>query len=709
MRASAPIFAFVLASACSREEPPPAAPPVRNAPATAQPTAEPASTLRIEEQVLAGLRAQPYAAGTLADLALPEPYLRRVADRVIRANYWEQMRVIVADAPGSTSEAPQPAPGPADGPRVAPIRVHAHELGEGVLAARSALVEGPPERPGFRVELSAGGGTPAAPALAVDAALVPKDFVLKRLAREHLLPTTAAVIAELRAHSRPIDLATLSATGLPVDLLGFFAPPEQPAAGAGELVAWIDRLVGAKPAPAALAAELDRALFAFRPSAPGFRVASESGEETLDILRVQLTRGDHWGGTGDGGSVDLVRQLVEALPDVALLASLQGAELAKLQQTAANWNWPPRSRFDLVLEPGPLAQWAQDDAKVGFDAKGRVTLVPRFATRGELGANFVPGESFALEALPALGERIASSPLVFQGGNLYCFTHPVTHERTLLVGEAELHRNCALGLSGEQVRAALRAEFGVDRCMVLPAVGFHVDVEVSVRAVGGELVAFVNDQVTAAQLIVRCGLEALQRHGDLASADAARIEQLFAARELNAALGLLTPILQRGSPAPGQFSEAVARAFSLDASDNGPGNLLRFLAALDLLTGSSGAGEQAGLDPDTAAYLRSFARREKERRVLIRGLESAGLRIVPLPGSPEDTLGITPLNGIHDRTRYLFPTYGGIYQRLDEECRAILARTLGPDVKLVPVRCAETQRRGGALHCAAAAYPRPTR
>ncbi len=643
----------------------------------------------------------------MADLALPEPFLRRIADRVIRASYWDSFRVIVAEGPEHPPEAG--APTPRWEGRTAPVRVHRRSVPAEVLAARAAYVEGPPERPGFRARAQSGTVPAPQPPTSVDASLVPKDLVQKRLAKEGLLATTAAVIVELHARSKPVDLATLEACGLPVDWLAFFAPPEKPAASAEELVAWIDGLLAAKRDPAALAAELKGALFAFRPSSPGFRVASESGEETLDVLRVQLTRGDHWAGEGDGGSVDLVRQLVEALPDVALVASLNEPELAKFLITAGSWHWSPQSRFDLFVEPVPLAQWAQDDAKSGADASGTLTLVPRFASRGELGASFVPGETFALEGLLELGQRVVRSPLAFQGGNLYCITNPVTHERTLLVGEAELHRNCALGLTSEQVRAALRAEFGVDRCVVLPAVGFHVDVEVSVRAVGTELVAFVNDQMTAAQLIVQCGLDALQRHGDLAVADVAKLNALFAEKKLDQALAVLTPLLQRGAPGEGQFSEGVARAFSLDATDNGPGNLLRFLAALDLLTGTSGAGEQKSLDPNTAAYLRSFLRREKERFVFIRGLESAGLRIVPLPGFPEDTLGITPLNGIHERGRYLFPAYGGIYQRLDDESRAILARTLGPGVALVPIRCAETQRRGGALHCAAAAYARQAR
>jgi len=335
--------------------------------------------------------------------------------------------------------------------------------------------------------------------------------------------------------------------------------------------------------------------------------------------------------------------------------------------------------------------------------------VPRYASRGELGAHFVPGETFAPDGLALLGQRVLASPLSFQGGNLYCCTNPKNGERLLLLGEAELHRNTSLGLSREQVLAAFRAEFGVDRCVVLPAVSFHIDVELSVRAVGGELVAFVNDQASAAQLIIGCGLDALRAHGDLPAGDLERIRALLGERRLSEAFAILTPVLERGSKAPGQFSESIARAFRAGPADSGPGNMLRFLAAIDCLAGLSGAGEQPDLDAHSAAYLRSYLRRERERYTLVHGLESLGMRIVPLPGWPEDALGITPLNGIHEQKRYLLPTYGGLYRPLDDACAEILARTLGSAVELVRVGCAESQRRAGALRCSVSATFGPAR
>ena len=659
-------------AACSRKQA--AAPPAPTPAAAPKPTS-------VEDEVLANLRATPCGTGSAAALGLPEPYLRRVADRVIRASYFERFRVIIAD--GKPAD---PVPAPAEG-HTPPIVQH---LAPDAQPA-SAYREGYPERPGFR---------PPSPTT-VDDTLVPKDFVLQRLAKDGLLPTTAALVAELRKRSKTPDLAALEAAGLPVDWLAFFAPPGVAAGeGAQAIVVWLE---GKTPA------DFAQASYLFRPSAFGFKVASESGESAIELLRVQLTRGDDWDRPGDGGSVDLVRQLVEKLPELPIVASLDAAQLPVLLKTARNWSFGAQNHFDLVLEPGPLAQWAQDDAKPGRDASGALLLLPRYATRGELGANFVPGETFAPAHLAQLGLRVARSPLFFQGGNLYCCTIPKSGERLLLLGEAELHRNMSLGLTQEQVLAAFRAEFGVERCVVLPAVGFHIDVELSVRAVGNELVAFVNDQATAAQMILACGLDALRAHGELSAADDGRIRAELGKKRLSEALAILTPLLEKGSSGPGQFTEALSRAFRSGPADNGAGSLLRFLSAIDYLTGLSGSAEQPGLDAHTAAYLRSFLRREHERFTLVRGLESLGMRIVPLPGWPEDQLGMTPLNGIHERNRYLLPTYGGIYSPLDDACEKILTANLGTGVEVVRIGCAESQRRSGALHCAVSAVFGPPR
>jgi len=107
--------------------------------------------------VLANLRAEPCGAGTVADLCLPEPFLRRVADRVLRASYVERFRVIIADG-----QPPEPVPPLPEG-SPPPVVQHVH------AAAPNSFVEGPPERPGFRAH-------GAQLATSVDTGLVPREF-----------------------------------------------------------------------------------------------------------------------------------------------------------------------------------------------------------------------------------------------------------------------------------------------------------------------------------------------------------------------------------------------------------------------------------------------------------------------------------------------------------------------------------------------------
>lgn len=71
----------------------------------------------ITAEVLDNVRAQRVGAATVGDLALPEPFLRRYADRIVRSSYEERFRIVVDDAgmaPAVTapkrSESAPPAP-----------------------------------------------------------------------------------------------------------------------------------------------------------------------------------------------------------------------------------------------------------------------------------------------------------------------------------------------------------------------------------------------------------------------------------------------------------------------------------------------------------------------------------------------------------------------------------------------------------------------
>ncbi len=60
----------------------------------------------IEDEVLENLRRQELGRATVRDLKLPEPFLRRVADRVIRTTFRERYRVVIArpNLPASGNE-----------------------------------------------------------------------------------------------------------------------------------------------------------------------------------------------------------------------------------------------------------------------------------------------------------------------------------------------------------------------------------------------------------------------------------------------------------------------------------------------------------------------------------------------------------------------------------------------------------------------------
>ena len=54
----------------------------------------------IEREVLDNVKHQALGSGTVEDLAMPDDFLRRVADRVIRASFEERYRIVVNDGPG---------------------------------------------------------------------------------------------------------------------------------------------------------------------------------------------------------------------------------------------------------------------------------------------------------------------------------------------------------------------------------------------------------------------------------------------------------------------------------------------------------------------------------------------------------------------------------------------------------------------------------
>jgi len=82
----------------SAQSTPPAPPPSVAAPAEKGDQAEKeVRTISIEDEVLGNLKAQPIGPATLGDLALPDDFLKRIGDRVIRSSFEDRYRIVVPD------------------------------------------------------------------------------------------------------------------------------------------------------------------------------------------------------------------------------------------------------------------------------------------------------------------------------------------------------------------------------------------------------------------------------------------------------------------------------------------------------------------------------------------------------------------------------------------------------------------------------------
>lgn len=684
-----------------------------------------------ERQVIQSLREQPIDAARIEDLNLPDEFLRRLADRIIRASYQRHFRAVVRD-PASTRPADPnpPTTQPRSPARPAPGRVRLVQApaSEATLAYRRRLPEAPPALRGFRAAL---GDQPPWPAQRPEDPPLRRvaDLVAQRLATDGLPATLVHVLRMVDPQLREGDPAAqrdlLRRVGLPDDLLEHFEVPDR-GAGFGPVLEWAREQaqsapgaeVATQPAappgthPVASAPARGQSVrLRWRPSRLGYQVAVDSGQHAIRCVRLQLTRGDCWLGTGDGSSVDIARQLVERLPAIDLLVSLEERFVPRLLETCADWPLGRPGRLTLIAEPLTVSQWTQDNAKVGLAAGQAVLLVPRYASRGEVPWSFVPGESFLADGLAAAGLEVVQSPLLFQGGNLLAAEDPRTSQRLLLIGEAELHRNMALGLSAEQVLEAFRTEFGVDRCVVLPAVSYHLDYEVSLRATPRGVLAFVNDPPAAATIILQIGIDVLERGGVLNPADAGAARHDLAARRWGEVVRRVGDALLERAPQYGRFPESLADAFSTGPTDSGVGNFQRFLLALDLALGWSASTQTRPgalpADPGPRAYLASLQRRDVDRQALHAALRELGFQLVPIPSLAEEERSIGYLNGLHDRQRYLMPAWGGLYGRLDAAAMRAFQEALGADIEVVPILCSESQRRVGGLHCAASALYAP--
>ncbi|MBL8858826.1 MAG: hypothetical protein JNL28_10000 [Planctomycetes bacterium] len=592
------------------------------------------------------------------------------------------------------------------------VTVLQHEVEFAISARRAEYAVERPALRGFRAGIGANADDTwpiLAPAGSTEVARA-AELVQKRLAHDGL-PATLVRVLEILGHARfqsDDQLDLLRQTGLPVDWLTYFSPPV-----GSSVVQYVAQRLAAGEAADAVIADLARVTFAFRPTIAGFEVATESGEHDIECIRLQIGAGHYYSGEGDGGIVDMPRELLTKIENVAFVASIQDKDLESFRALASEWKFARGSSLTLLPQFLAVSQWAQDNGKNGIvESKGTrstATLVPRYASRGEDGARFVPGDTFALEAFAATGRRVEQSPLLFQGGDLIPVLDPKTGKRQMIVGEAELFRNMTLGLTRAQVLEALRIEFGVERCIVLPATSFHVDYEVTLRSTPDGLVAFMNDSSAAARLVVECSIPALERAKVLAAEDVTKLRADIAAGQWPLILEGIAGVLSSRAVGFGAFPESFAKHFAVSPVDSGVGNVQRFLLALDVLTAERSDTEtftKMGLDPHLVSYLSSLRRREVERQMVARALANEGIRIVGVPSTSEGMRSLNPINGVHTKGAYYMPAYGGLFADFDAAARKVFEDNLGAGVKVVPILAAESLRREGAVHCAVSVIPR---
>lgn len=677
-----------------------------------------APAVPIEEQFRAALLAQPAGRFSIAEYNLPDDFLRRVTDRRIRTAYEQQFRIVIADAPASQpTTSSQPNTASAAASRSANVRVVSDAMGASELDYWSSLSEGRPPIRAFRAALTDDAAArwptmPAGPEQILECAV--GDYVARNLAKLGLLTTTGGAIdasgIDRFVAASDADVDFLRSMGLPVDLLEHFIAPDS------------DAPMRTLQVVRRIAEDLKRDYrgtrqrnfadwkFRFCPTRPQdsadarIVLAPDSGECKLVGLRAQLTRGDDWMAPGDGGSLDLLRHVMQRVQPAELWIHIEERHLGGLMAQLSARPISPRMQVTIVTSPLPVAQWAQDNARTALelDSSGevrrRVALVPRFASRGEEAAIFVPGETLVQKQMCHAGMVVLQSPLHFQGGNLIVVGDVGSQERTLLVGEAEIWRNTSLGLREGPVIDAFRAEFGVARVVVLPAASYHIDYEVNVRKFPDRTIAMVNDPVTAARVIVSVGLEVLMKHGVITDADFSTARDLLKAGRDADALNLAGPATARLAVDFGRYPQRVAEWFSTNPADSGVGNFQRYLLALDILSAAAIAPDDVP-DVEDTTYVRALQRQTADRNELIKRVESLGWTVVRIPSIACGERSINYLNGIHDRSRFLMPTYGGIYTPLDEAAMRAVRGALGRDAQIIPLHCSESQRRDGAVRC----------
>lgn len=673
--------------------------------AAQSPDSRPIADTAIEDNLLADILAQPLGGHTLEALNLPPEFVVRVRDRMLCDLYRRDIRRIDTPALPPADGRHAASSAPASRPAVRTLR---HAPPSGVLARRRAMPAVRPELRGFTADVLGSAVEVQHGALAPPAGLAEEwragaEIVARRLAVDGLLSTLAQVIDRVGPQEILRDVPTarsrLAEIGLPVDLLLHFSD------GAADVSAEVARRLARGRPGADLEAAISGFSFTYRRQ-HAFRAADESGRGAIALLRVQAPGQALWEGSGSGDVLDAAEQLLG-------LTAADGLVSAHARDTAALMARPGggglRGGVTLIEEPLPVAQWSQDNGKAGWtcDARGGrqlATLTPRYASQNEDGSVFAPNESFLMAGVAQTGHVVVRSPLVFQGGNLLVVEEGA--RRVLLLGEAEVYRNTALGLTRRQVEEAFAAEFDVNECLVVASASFHIDLDLLPRVMtDGRVTLFVNDPRAAAFEIIRIGLGALVKAGLIDAAAERDAMGRLAASDMPGFEAALDAMLRPHKVGAEHYGASLAAAFG-KAPEVGTANLRRFLTAADIMVCAEPRLIESASSAYTRAYRRALRRLLEVQESMQAALSLSGWKVVSVPGQSAGDDSINYLNGVQEPTRYFAPIYGGLYTELDERATARIQRELGEQISVVPIRSAALQRRAGGLHCVASVYRR---
>ena len=304
-----------------------------------------------------------------------------------------------------------------------------------------------------------------------------QEIVSQNLAKSGILHTVARVMNEFpelpfRINGRA-NKKLLEEIGIPVRLLNCYYCRNPKVTGLDQIIAAIEK-ISFERSTESMEAFLGEWGFSFIPTLPGFQILPENGVYQIEAIRMQVPTLEYVNGVGDGCAVDIMHQFLLHTPSIKFFISVPPSDLQSCNKLIDQWEVPLPERVSLLEDENVYSQWAQDNCKTGIlfnvvrNSQEYITLVPRFASVGEVDSEYRPSESFIFDQIQRAGWRVVQSPLLFQGGNLLPIKNPETGESILFVGQAEIARNMKLGLKEEEVLDAFCREFGVDRVEVLP-------------------------------------------------------------------------------------------------------------------------------------------------------------------------------------------------------------------------------------------------